>query len=138
MPNHAGAEKLIRRYYKAMNERDFDTVWGCFASDVVYTDAALGHVYRGLEEFKAFYFEYMLAPDVSLTMEAIVATDSAYGVTNHFSGKHAADLPGLPATGKSFSVASASIGTIENGRVKTNTDYWNMNALLTQLGVIGG
>jgi steroid delta-isomerase-like uncharacterized protein len=136
MPNHTENEKLIRRYYQAMNDRDFDTVWSCFTDDVVYTDAALGHVFKGLAAFKAFYLEYMVALNVSLQLETLVTTDATYGISNHFFGRHNADLPGLPATGKSFSIPSASIGTFEKGKIKTNTDYWNMHDLLIQLGVI--
>lgn len=138
MANHVANEKLLRRYYQAINARDYETVWDCFTDDVVYTDAALGHVFNGLAAFKAFYLEYMGGLGVSMELGTIVTTDTGYGITNHFFGKHSADLPGMPATGKSFSVPSASVGTIENGKIKTNTDYWNMHDLLRQLGVIPG
>jgi steroid delta-isomerase-like uncharacterized protein len=134
MSNHAPNEQLIRRYYRAMNARDFDTVWACFADDVVYTDAALGHTFNGLKEFKAFYLEYMLPLDVSLELGMLITTDAAFALSNRFFGKHVADLPGMPATGKPYSVPSATIGTIEEGKIKTNTDYWNFHAMLTQLG----
>ncbi|MET0987707.1 MAG: ester cyclase [Steroidobacteraceae bacterium] len=138
MPNHIENEKLLRRYYQAMNDRDYDAVWTCFTDDVIYTDAALGHVFDGLPAFKSFYMEYMVALGVSMKLGSIVTTDTGYGITNHFYGKHTADLPGMPATGKSFSIPSASVGTFENDRIKTNTDYWNMHDLLKQLGVISG
>jgi steroid delta-isomerase-like uncharacterized protein len=136
MTNHVENEKLIRRYYDAMNARDFDTLWQCFADDVVYTDAAMGESFTSLEDFKSFYLETMLPLDVSLTLEQIITTDTGYAVTNRFHGKHVADFPGLPKTGKSFSVPSASFGTIENGRIKSNTDYWNLHDLLIQLGFV--
>lgn len=136
MPNNPDIEQLIRRYYDAINRRDYDTVWDCFDVNLVYTDAALGHVYNNLEEFKDFYLTYMGALNVDMVLGEIVATDTAYAVSNHFQGVHDADLPGLPATGRTYSIPSASIGTIENGRIKTNTDYWNLNALLIQLGIL--
>jgi steroid delta-isomerase-like uncharacterized protein len=136
MANHAQNEQLIRRYYHAMNARDFEQVWACFTDDVVYTDAALGESFNGLSAFRTFYLEYMLPLNVSVELEMVITTDSAFALSNRFSGKHVADLPGMPATGKSFSLPSATIGTIENGKIKTNTDYWNLYALLTQLGLV--
>jgi steroid delta-isomerase-like uncharacterized protein len=136
MPNNPDNEQLIRRYYEAINNRDYDAVWECFDDNLVYTDAALGHVYNDLAEFKDFYLTYMGALNVDMVLGEIVATDDAYAVSNHFQGVHNADLPGLPATGRSYSIPSASIGTIENGKIKTNTDYWNMSALLSQLGIV--
>jgi steroid delta-isomerase-like uncharacterized protein len=136
MANHVENEKLLRRYYKAANEKDFEAIWSCFAPDVVYTDATVGHTCKGLDAFKNFYLEYMLALDVKMEFDSIVTTDTAYGLSNHFFGKHAADLPGLPATGKSFRMPSASIGTIKNGQIKTNTDYWNQVDLMKQLGLM--
>ena len=136
MTNHVENEHLIRRYYDAMNARDFDIVWSCFADDLVYTDTAMGESFDSLETFKTFYMDTMLPLDVSLTMEQLITTDTSYAVTNRFNGKHVADFPGLPKTGRSFSVPSASIGTIENGKIKTNTDYWNLQDLLIQLGFV--
>lgn len=138
MANHPRNEALIRRYYDAINARDFDGVWDCFAPNVVYTDAALGHVYNGLEPFKVFYLEYMMALDVRMELGQIVATDDAYGVSNHYAGVHGRDLPGMPATGRSFRVPSSAIGRIRHGKITVNTDYWNVQDLLVQLGLVGG
>jgi steroid delta-isomerase-like uncharacterized protein len=134
--NHVENEKLIRRYFVAMNARDFDTVWDCFTDDVVYTDAALGQVHTGLDAFREFYMEYMLPLDTSVTLGTLITTDTHFGIGLHFHGKHIADLPGMPKTGKPFKIPSATIGTIQNGKIKTNTDYWNLHDLMTQLGFI--
>ena len=134
MPNHAENERLIRRYFDAMAVQDFATVWTCYAEDIVYEDAALGHVYRGLAETQAFYLQYMTALEVVNRIETLVTTDRAFGIGWRMTGRHGADLPGLPATGKSFTVRGATMGTIEGGRIKTNVDYWNLADLMAQLG----
>lgn len=135
MPNHPETEKLIRRYFDAMRRKDYEAVWDCYCEDIVYEDAALGHVYRGLEATKEFYLNYMTALDVTTEIESLVTTDSAFGIGHRFSGTHTTDLPGLPATGRPFSVRGATMGTVENGRIKTNVDYWNVADLMAQLGL---
>lgn len=133
MPNHPENETLIRRYFDAMAVQDFETVWTCYADDIVYEDAALGHVYNGLEETKTFYLQYMTALNVVNRIETLVTTDQAFGIGWRMTGKHDVDLPDLPATGRTFTVPGATMGTIENGRIKTNVDYWNLAALIQQL-----
>jgi hypothetical protein len=42
----------------------------------------------------------------------------------------------LPATGRKFAVRGVSVGRLEGGKIKENTDYWNMVELLSQLGML--
>lgn len=135
MANHTENEALIRRYYDAMATQDFESVWTCYADDIIYEDAALGHVYTGIAETKDFYLHYMTALEVVNRIETLVTTDTAFGIGWRMSGKHSADLPGLPATNKHFSVRGATMGTIVNGKIKTNVDYWNLADLMAQLGI---
>jgi hypothetical protein len=52
-------------------------------------------------------------------------------------GTNDRDLPGAPATGRSFRVRGASIGTLDaSGRIAENRDYYNLAELLTPLGVL--
>jgi steroid delta-isomerase-like uncharacterized protein len=52
------------------------------------------------------------------------------------SGTHQGDLPGMPATRKSFAVRGATALELDNGRISRNSDYWDMATLLTQLGLM--
>jgi ketosteroid isomerase-like protein len=80
MSNHVENEKLIRRYFDAMARKDFDSVWTCYAEDIVYEDAALGHVYNGLKATQEFYLKYMTALDVVNRIETLVTTSGAFGI----------------------------------------------------------
>jgi steroid delta-isomerase-like uncharacterized protein len=52
------------------------------------------------------------------------------------SGTHAGDVPGLPATGKSFSIRGASIIELHKGKVSRQTDYYNLVSFLKQVGLL--
>jgi len=54
------------------------------------------------------------------------------------SGTHKGDLPGIPATGKSFAVRGSTICELTAGKIKRNSDYWDMGAFLKQTGLITG
>jgi steroid delta-isomerase-like uncharacterized protein len=52
------------------------------------------------------------------------------------SGTHQGDLPGMPATGRSFSVRGATVLQLADGLISRNSDYWDMATLLGQLGLM--
>ena len=51
------------------------------------------------------------------------------------SGTHLGDYPGLPATGRHFSVRIVSVAQIEGGRVQRYSDYWDFATMAAQLGL---
>jgi hypothetical protein len=44
--------------------------------------------------------------------------------------------PRSSATGKKFAVRGVSVDRLEGGKIKENTDYYNMVELLPQIGVM--
>ena len=51
-------------------------------------------------------------------------------------GTHSGELPGIPATGKSFSVRGVSIADLREGKISRNTDYYNLVSFLQQVGLL--
>lgn len=135
MSNHPTTEALIRRYYDAMQRVDLDAIWACYADNIVYEDAALGHVFNGLEETKAFYLNYMMALEVKVSIDSLLTTDDGYAIAFIMEGCHSQDLPNLPATHKRFTLKGATLGRVAGGKITHNADYWNLAALLSQLGL---
>jgi len=136
MPNNSETEALIRGYVEAAAAGDLERVWPFYSDDIVYEDCALGQVHHGIDATKKFYVETMTSLDVTWVVDTIVATDEGFGVAGHMSGTHNHDLPGMPATGRPFSVPCASIGEVRGGKIVRNRDFWNNHSLLKQLGFL--
>ena len=136
MSTAADNQALIRRYYQAMIDGDLEGIWACFDDAIVYEDAALGHRYEGMQAWKDFYTGYVAALGVKMTLKDVVATGDTYALEYRMDGFHGTDLPGLPATHKPWSVEGASYGKIAGGKIVRNTDYWNLAAMLKQLGLM--
>ena len=49
---------------------------------------------------------------------------------------HKGDLPGLPATGKRFSVRGATVFELQGEKIRRVSDYWDMVTFLKQIGVM--
>jgi len=48
---------------------------------------------------------------------------------------HTGDTSRFKATGKRFSILGVSILEIQGSKIIRETDYWDMNSLLQQLGI---
>lgn len=132
-------ESIIKDSFSAANSHDIDRFVSLFTDDCIYEDVAAGKVNRGKEELKAF-FQAMLvwSPDFKLELKSVFCTGDWGASEWVLTGTHAGDLPGLPATGKSFSIRGVSINQMRNGKVSRQSDYWNMMSFLQQVGLMPG
>ncbi|MBV9131622.1 MAG: ester cyclase [Chloroflexi bacterium] len=53
-----------------------------------------------------------------------IVTESSYAMEWTMTGTHDRSSP-LPATHKPFSIRDISIGEVQQGKIRRNTDYWN-------------
>ena len=130
-------EKLYRKYIAAWLARDIEAVVSFFVEDCIYEDVALGALNRGKNEVRTFVQATLTAiPDFKIEPKSVFATVDRLASEWIMTGTQTGDFPGLPATGKSFSVPVASIMEFQNGKIRRNTDYWNLASFLQQVGAM--
>ena len=130
-------EKLYRKYIAAWLARDIEAVVSFFVEDCIYEDVALGALNRGKSEVRTFVQATLTAiPDFKIELKSVFATVDRLASEWIMTGTQTGDLPGFPATGKSFSVPVASIMEFQNGKIRRNTDYWNLASFLQQVGAM--
>lgn len=130
-------EKLYQKYIAAWLAHDKEVVVSFFAEDCVYEDVALGVLNRGKSEVRAFVQATLAAiPGFKIEPKFVFATVDRLASEWIMTGTQTGDFPGLPATGKSFSVPVASIMEFQNGKIRRNTDYWNLASFLQQVGAM--
>lgn len=49
---------------------------------------------------------------------------------------HTSDMPGLAATGHSFSIPGVTVGEVREGKVARATLHWNFADFLAQIGAL--
>ena len=106
------------------------------AEDVVFTIMATGqehHTPAGvmgmLNYFYHIAFEAGFETRVTLFGESNALTEGV------FVGKHIGEFAGIPATGKDVRVPLCVVYDLENDRIKSGRVYFEIPALLQQLGV---
>jgi steroid delta-isomerase-like uncharacterized protein len=130
-------ESMLADYLSAWNSHDVGKIPSFFTDDCLYEDVAVGAVSRGKEELKAFVGSTFAAfPDFKIQLTSRFIAGDWRASEWIMSGTQAGDLPGIPATGKSFSVRGASIIELRGGKIRRNSDYWNMASFLQQIGLM--
>ena len=128
---------LMRRFYQeVVNERRLDAMDDFVAEDVVDHEVPPGAP-AGRDGVKAFFGAFLEAvPDLHVEAHEIFGEGDYVAGRGTWSGTQEGDLPGIPATGKRFSVDSIDIVRFVDGQA---VEHWGVTddlGMLTQLGVI--
>ena len=128
--DHGSAEaRLLLSYEAAWSAHDAEKVAAYFTDDAVYEDVALGEVHRGKAAIKAFAKgTFEILPGYALKPRSLVVGKGSAAVEWVMSGT-------FRETGKSFSVRGVSVMQLENGKIRRNSDYWNMAEFQRQIEV---
>ncbi len=109
------------------------------AKDVVFTVMATGQEHHGPEAVLGMltYFYHVAFDAKAVTHLALFGETNAM-VEGDFVGKHIGEFAGIPATGKDVNVPLCVVYDLENDLIKHGRVYFEMPALLQQLGVSMG
>ena len=133
------AAAWIDDYVAAWNAHDPVAVTDFMTNDVVYADFGLGEEYRGIAAVRDFVegMELSFSTNYRFALEMAIVTEDAYAYEWTMTGTNDGEDPerDFPATGERFEIPGISIGTLRNGRIKENRDYWNMTTYLNQVGL---
>ena len=124
---------------RATMQRYFDGQHGdvsMMADDVVFTVMATGQENHGREGvFGMLHYFYHIAFDATATTRLTLFGESNAMVEGDFVGKHIGEFAGIPATGKDVRVPLCVVYDLENDQIKHGRVYFEMPALMQQLGV---
>ena len=106
-----------------------DFVWHAPAAPPEWVHGPEG-VRRAATELRTAY------PDLDLTHEDTVAEGDRVMIRWIMRGTHNGPLMGIPATGKSVTVAGIDVFRIAGGQIVELWQHWDQLGMLQQLGVI--
>ena len=115
-------------YAEAWSTHDVERIAGYFTEDAVYEDVALGEVNRGKSAIKRFAESTFAAlPGFAIKQKSLVVGDGSAAMEWIMTGTDR-------ATERRFSVRGVSIMELEGGKIRRNSDYWNMADFQRQTG----
>ena len=108
------------------------------ADDVVFTVMATGQEHRspaGVSQMLNYF--YRIAFDATAETRNTIFADGKAVVEGDFVGRHIGEFVGIPATNKHVRVPLCVVYDLEDDLIKQGRVYFEMPALLQQLGVGG-
>ena len=106
------------------------------AEDVVFTIMATGQQHHGPEGVaRMLEYFYRMAFDATAETKHVIFADGKAVVEGDFVGRHIGEFAGIPATNKDVRVPIAVIYDLENDLIKEGRVYFEMPALMQQLGL---
>ena len=130
-------ERLFTDYDAAWASHDVEKIVPFFTDGCIYVDIASGVVSRGKEELKAFIKTTLAAfPDYKVKVKSFFIAGDWVGSKWIMSDTRTGPSPNLSPTKKRFSIRGASITELQEGKIKRNSDYWNMTSFLHQVGLM--
>ena len=130
-------EPVVRELARVWNARDPEGIPPLFAADAVFRDMAFGVERRGLSDIRAMFQEtWRGIPDLHTELTRVVAEGESVATEWTLTGTHSGDFPGLPATGRSFSIRGVSFARVRDGKIVSQRDYYDRAGFLEQLGVL--
>jgi ketosteroid isomerase-like protein len=105
----------LRKYYADWDSGDLEAITSWFDDDVVLEDVPTGHVARGAAEARTFVIGALkMAPGASYEVISVLVDGEQF----------AAEWVMQPA-----GLRGASVGTVRDGKVATNRDFWGASPL---------
>jgi steroid delta-isomerase-like uncharacterized protein len=128
---------LAQQLVDAWNTHDPERTVALLTEDHVYEDVTFGAVNRGPAETQQFFASAFAAfPDLHFEATAAVVSAEQGALEWTMTGTHRGDMPGMPATGKAFTVRGATVFEITGNKLRSVRDYWDAATLLRQLGLL--
>jgi len=133
----SGVARVLDDWATAWSFHDTEKVLSLFTDDCVLEDVTFGVVNRGKKELRAFADGVFAGiPDFKIELTARFSTDAWAGMEWVMSGTHKGDFPGMPATGKRFSVRGVTILELQGGKIRRDSDYWDAASVMRQVGLL--
>jgi ketosteroid isomerase-like protein len=108
---------------------------GFMRPDVVYEDVPTGAVYVGHEGVAAMCAQaHSLSTDMVFEPQGAALGDGFFGFETVTRGTSTGAIGTAAPSGRAFTIRAASVGRLADSLVTEHRDYWDLSALLAQLG----
>ena len=129
----AAAGDMFQELVSAWNAHDPDKIAAMFTNDALYEDVTLGAENHGTEEIRKFaQLSFEMIPDMKIEL----TSSSAAGGHGYSEWILSGTDVGMFKTNKWFSFRGASINDITGGKFARNLDYYDLSAVMKQVGLL--
>jgi steroid delta-isomerase-like uncharacterized protein len=130
-------EEHARSYFDAFARRDLDAMAEHWRDDAVIDLVPIG-VLRGLAEYRSFFGELLAAfPGLEVSVSRVIAGERQAAVEWRMSGEFTgSSFQGIEPTGKHVQLRALDLLEIEDGKIVSNTAYYDSMSFARQVGML--
>jgi steroid delta-isomerase-like uncharacterized protein len=128
---------LFDGWLSAWNNHDAVALAALMTEDGVYEIKPSSRILTRATIANVVALRHRLSSDFSVEYLSTQQDGHLYAAEWRFNGTNdgGLDIFSVPATGKTFTIEGASIGVSAGDKIKHHTEYWDLGALMTQLGL---
>jgi steroid delta-isomerase-like uncharacterized protein len=137
MTRRKAVEERVRSYFEAMDRRDAPAMASHWREDGVEDIVPIG-VLRGADELRDYFASLFAAiPDARTTVTRLIAGEQSCAVEWRLEGTlSGAPLMGIEPTGKHVEIRGFDLFELEDGKLVSNTAYFDGMSLARQIGML--
>jgi steroid delta-isomerase-like uncharacterized protein len=134
--------RLVYRLYEAINDNDWDTVFGLHSEDHLRYDTNRPEPMKGLDPYREYVIGFADAfPDLHIEVVRAFGQGDMVCDEHITSGTHdgpmkSSDGKTIPLSGKGFKVRNCHIYRIEAGKIVETWRYLDQLVILSQLDLM--
>jgi steroid delta-isomerase-like uncharacterized protein len=129
-------KRVVRRFYdEVLNSKAIDVIPELAVTDYEEHDLLPGQG-TGLAGLRDRVTMLTTAIDQQFTLEDVIAEGNRVVVRWTTNAKHVGDFLGIPATGKSYTIAGIDIYRLQDGKMAEHWHVVDNLSMLQQIGVI--
>lgn len=129
--------ELLQAWATLWSSNDTDAFLSLFTQNCHYEDVAFGLTNEGKPQLKDFFRATRTAlPDLKMSLQSCFTTENHGAIEWLMTGTHQGAFHDIPATGQAIQVRGMTWIELEDGKIKTNRDYYNLLTVLKQIGMM--
>jgi steroid delta-isomerase-like uncharacterized protein len=127
---------VVIELYQAFDRNEFEIVKSMLTTDFAAYLVGMSTPFNR-DEFTEFGINFKQAfPDGCHQFDRLICEDDKVVTSGVFTGTHLGNFQGLPATGRSISIAVMHIDIIKDGKVAEHWGQGDRAGMMQQLGIV--
>ena len=130
-------EQMLERYPLVWSAHDVDTVLDFFTDDCIYEDIPLKIKKEGKQGIIDFAKEiFSMQHDFHIEYHRHFATEEKGAAEWMIKTTWNGEFANVDVTGKKVEFPGVTLFEFQDGKIRRNTDYWDLADVMKQLGVL--
>lgn len=128
--------EVLTKWVAGFNARDAKAVTALYHEDAVNHQVSGGEPVKGRAAIEASHVDFFKAfPDSYTKIECLVVEGEWAALEWSGGGTFTGGFPGVPPTGKAFTLRGCGFFRVVDGKIKFQRGYWDKQTWFSQIGL---